>query len=316
MKIYFWVLSLIILFFQCECPNISNKNKINKTEDKFLKICIIDVDQGDAILIMTPDNKYILIDGGKKTYGNNEINPLLDSLQITHLDYIFASHFDADHIGGLDEVINHSTRESIINYCYDRGDTFLSQQFWDYKTSIGNKRKTIAVAETLIFGEVKIICVCVNGKLINGDSVKVKDENDFCIGLVIKYRDFEFFTAGDISGVDIGNHKNVETKLAPLIGDIDVYKVSHHGSKYSSNSAFLNIIKPEAAIISVGTNNYGHPAQEVLNRLINIKSRIYQTNSSDYGNIAKEQGCILNGDIWIKVFNDFYLVDKDTFLFR
>ncbi|MBS4014906.1 MAG: MBL fold metallo-hydrolase [Candidatus Latescibacteria bacterium] len=281
-----------------------------------LQICIIDVDQGDAILIMTPNQKYILIDGGNKYYGINEINPLLDSLKIRRLDYVFATHYDADHIGGLDEVINHISKDSIINYCYDRGDTAKSKQFLEYKLSAGNKRKTIKAGDIITLNDVVIKCVCVNGKLMNGDSIAVKDENDFCIGLVIEYKDFELFTAGDIGGVNTGNHKDIETKLAPLVGDIDVYKVSHHGSKYSSNSVLINTIKPEAAVISAGTNNYGHPEQSVIDRLSNAKSRIYQTNQTEYGQIPAGQGVILNGDVWIKVYDDYYVVNTDTFYLR
>jgi beta-lactamase superfamily II metal-dependent hydrolase len=304
-----------MLFFRCECPPVAINTIHTQSPGDLLKICVIDVDQGDAILIMTPNQKYILIDGGNKNYGINEINPLLDSLKILRLDYVFATHYDADHIGGLDEVINHISKDSIINYCYDRGDTAKSKQFLEYKSSISNKRKTIKPGDVIGLGDVVIKCVCVNGKLINDVSVLVKDENDFCIGLIIKYKDFEFFTAGDIGGVNTGNHKDVETKLAPLIGDIDVYKVSHHGSKYSSNAVLVSTIKPEVAIISAGTNNYGHPAQSVINRLSEVKCRIYQTNDTGYGEIPVGQGVTIKGDVWIKVYDGYYVVSKDTFYF-
>lgn len=316
MKIYQYLLLFSLVLFRCECPtittNLTNTNTTTQS-DRCLQICVIDVDQGDAILIITPNQKYILIDGGNKNYGNSEIIPFLDSLKITRLDYVFATHYDADHIGGLDEVINHLSKDSIINYCYDRGDTFKTKQFLDYKTSIGNKRRTISAGEVFNLGEVNIKCVCVNGRLLNGDSVKVKDENDFCIGLLIKYKDFEFFTAGDIGGINTGNHKDVETKLAPLIGDVDIYKVSHHASRYSSNQFFINILKPEAAVISVGTNTYGHPEQSVINRLVSANCKIYQTNDAGNGQIPESKGLVLNGDIWIKVYTNFYIVNTDTF---
>ncbi len=314
MRVCLFMLLLMLAFFRCECPpNLIDPTKFT-TDDRLMQICVIDVDQGDAILIVTPTQKYILIDGGNKNYGVNEINPLLDSLKISRLDYVFASHYDADHIGGLDEVINHISKDSIINYCYDRGDSFNTKQFLDYKTSIGNKRKTIAVGEMFNFGDVSIRCVCVNGKLINGDSVKVKNENDFCIGLVIDYKDFELFTAGDIGGVNTGNHKDVETKLTPLVGDIDVYKVSHHGSQYSTNDISVNKLKPEVAIISVGYGNtYNHPVQSVIDRLSVANCRLYQTNHTDNGQISLGKGMVLDGDVWIRVHNSYYVVNNDTF---
>lgn len=96
----FLFLASVLFLLSSKCPE-------NKETGKPLRICVIDVDQGDAILIISPQNRYLLIDGGDRGYGDSEINPLLDSLGIKHLDYTVVSHYHADHIGGLDEVISH-----------------------------------------------------------------------------------------------------------------------------------------------------------------------------------------------------------------
>ncbi len=310
-RICFYV--AIVLSFLIGCTPSPKKPISAKAQNEELKVCVIDVGHGDAVLIIFPNNKYLLIDGGNTGKGNARIIPLLDSLKVTHLDYVVASHYDADHIGGLDEVINHIGRDSIINYCYDGGGIHNSSPFTQYITSIGSKRKTIIPGEKIVRDDVTITCVCVDGKLINGDVITTKNINDSSVGLIVKYKNFKLFTAGDLSGKNTGNFKDIESKLASLVGDIDVYKVSHHGSKYSSNQVFISTIKPEASIISVGKNTYGHPNQEIINRLLDVKSRIYQTDSSSYGHIPSGKGKIIKGNVWIRVYNDFYIVNTDTF---
>lgn len=303
----------MLLFFRCECPTVTTDTNNFATSNKLLQICVIDVDQGDAILVITPDSKYVLIDGGNTNKGNNEINPLLDSLRITHLDYIFVSHYDTDHIGGLDEAVNHLSKDSIINYCYDSGGGRNKEPFTQYLASIGTKRKLIASGDTIKISDVTIICTNANGKLINSETVNIKDVNDSSVGLIFSYRNFKFFTTGDLSGENFGDLRDIETKLASFVGDIDVYKVSHHGSKYSTNQSFINSIRPEASVLSLGKNSYDHPSQNVIDRLINAGSKVYQTDSSNYGQIPMAAGKLVRGDVWIRVYANYFIVNTDTF---
>jgi hypothetical protein len=98
---------------------------------------------------------------------------------------------------------------------------------------------------------------------------------------VVHFGQFDAEIGGDLSGIDTGDYKDIETSVAPHVGEIEVYKVHHHGSRYSSNKAWLDTIKPIVAIISTGDGNtYGHPTLECLDRLhaANIK-RIYWTEA-------------------------------------
>jgi len=129
-------------------------------------------------------------------------------------------------------------------------------------------------------------------------------ENDYSIGLIARYGDFTFATFGDLDGEyaksDYGYYyDDVESSVIKRIGEADVYNVNHHGSSHSSNADFLAKLKPTVSVISCGeNNNYGHPAQDTLDRLKNVSKNIYITEKgnpdADYGNAI-----ITNSDIVI-----------------
>jgi competence protein ComEC len=126
--------------------------------------------------------------------------------------------------------------------------------------------------------------IVVNGRYIDGRRVHLNpdEENEACIGLLIQYGTFRYFTAGDLTGG--GTTGGIETKdmesiAGEIIGDIDVLHVGHHGSETSTNDTFLKEIKPEAAVISVGRDNdYHHPVRSVLRRLEAARSKVYRTD--------------------------------------
>ena len=85
-------------------------------------------------------------------------------------------------------------------------------------------------------------------------------------------------TCSDINGVNDGSRTDVESVVAPIIGDVEVVKVNHHGSSYSSNATYVNTLHPEVAVISVGKNSYGHPSPTVVARWDAV-SDLFQTQS-------------------------------------
>jgi len=286
-----------------------------------LKIYCIDVNQGDATLIVSPTNKYILIDAGHiiGNYGDT-VFTLLQNLGITHLDHIIVSHYHEDHIGGIPRVITRlGGLVSILGWCYDYGDTYTTSTFLDYKNAVGSKRKTIGLGETLdLGGGAFMFCVARNGKVMNGDSVlplPVDKQNYRSLVFVLKYGQFEYFTGGDLTGTN--DERDVETKVAPVIRNVDALKINHHGSRNSSNATFLDSLRPEVAIISQGThpsNTYGHPHQEVLDRLVARNCYIYQMNTDDSSRIIPPGcGCVLNTTAVITVDNIKYIVNGDTY---
>jgi len=260
----------------------------------------IDVGQGDATLIQVWRGKTVLIDAGNVGKGKNAVLPYLSGLGITSLDYLIASHYHADHIGGLPEVIEGLSADS-VREVYDRGSVEplpASTTFTKYWEAVDRtpKRSTITVGQTLsLSNRITLRCVAVNGTVADYGPVpgSSRDENDLSIAWVLtlvqsandRIFTFRYFTGGDCGGSG-GDYADLETPLSPIVADIDAMKINHHGSRYSTNRTFLDSLRPEAVVISVGDRNrYGHPAQETLDRLQNTNSvrYVYQTENGNGG---------------------------------
>lgn len=213
-------------------------------------LTMIDVGQGDAILITYPFNKNnILIDvGGSASSFNNAVSPYLKSIGIRRIDHLIISHGDADHIiGAYDLIKNFNVKNIYINsYSNSQFEEKLLTEF-DVK---------IISEETKIDENIIIYNFPTNNE--NDDS------------LLTYFKDFKVLLMGDAS-------KNIESKLN--IFDINILKVGHHGSKTSSDKEFIDKLKPKIALISVGLKNkYKHPNQIVLDNLKDSKT--YLTSKS------------------------------------
>lgn len=249
----------------------------NTASAQQVRIVHIDVGQGDATLIVGP-SKTLLFDAGV-TGSGTQIRNVLNSLSITSLDYFVAGHYHADHIGAIDEVINGGIPINLASY--DRGGSYSSQTFTDYVNSVGARRSTITLNQQIDLGGGCILtCIAVNATT-NQENVSPTGENDRSIALVLRYGTFDYLIASDLTGGG-SSTGDVETKIAPAAGDVDVLHVGHHGSDTSTNQALVNALKPEQAVISCGAgNSYGHPTQTILNRLGAATSldTIWQTES-------------------------------------
>jgi hypothetical protein len=147
-----------------------------------------------------------------------------------------------------------------------------------------------------------------DGTPVSGDHSQDKlppSENDFAIGIVVRMGAFTYGTFGDLDGQyetsSYGyEYNDVESQVVRRVGQVDLCKVNHHGSQHSTNQLWVDTLKPQAALISVGANNsYGHPDQVTLDRLLPV-SDVYLTEN---GNPADKYGkaVIANGDITITV---------------
>jgi beta-lactamase superfamily II metal-dependent hydrolase len=244
-----------------------------------LTIHCIDVDQGDATLLVGPDGTAMLIDAGKTGMGYSTVIPLLNSLGITHLDAMVASHYHEDHVGGLDEVANGGF---FPDAAYDRGTyggTPGTSAYSQYASAIASVRRTIAAGDVIdLGGGATATCVVVNGYLLGGGQVNISGsaqfENSASVGLLIEYGDFQYLTMGDLTGGGYST-TDVEGPVGNIVGDIEVLRVSHHGSSTSSDLSFIQSITPDVALISVGADNaYGHPTNTTLNNLNRSSSSI------------------------------------------
>lgn len=241
-----------------------------------LEVWFVDVGQGDCTLLRSPTGKTFLFDGGDQGLGYGTVVPLLGSLGIARLDYVGASHYHQDHIGGLDEVWNSGIRATT---CYDRGPSNPpnTQAYQEYASAYAGVRRTVVPGQVVdLGGGVTMTCLVVEGRLSNGQTVNISGssqwENSASIAWLVRFGDFEMFLGGDLTGGGNGT-TDVESWVAPLAGDVDVYQVNHHGSLTSTNPTFVNATRPEFALFPCGSgNSYGYPKQDVVNRL-NTRSR-------------------------------------------
>ncbi len=251
-----------------------------------LEIHHIDVGQGDSTLIIGPKGRTILIDGGDNTVGRNVVVPYLNAHGVASLDYMIATHMHADHIGGFDEVL---AAGFDVGQVLDNGSTHTSNTYSDYVDAVSDyvgSRRAIQPGEVINLGDgARATCVCVDGRTVD-NTKKVENRNDRSVCLLLEFADFQYFIGGDIGGGG-PDHADVEGFIAPLVGDVDVLRVNHHGSASSTNCCFLATLRPEAAVVSVGKNNYGHPDPEVLERLRGAGCDVMQTGGGDepYGRV-------------------------------
>ena len=215
-----------------------------------VRVYFLDVGQGDAALICSQSGNY-LIDGGNVGSGE-KILSVMDSLDISRIDGAFASHLDSDHIGGLIELWN------------DEKITHLYAPFWGESSEMEQLRMVYEVLPS----DVDIIQagtrVDLEGSLtfhvLWPESPKDGGNEDSMVILADIYGTTILFTG------DIGSESESHI-LEKLPKQVQVLKVAHHGSRFSTSDDFLNAKKYDAAVISVGYNFYGHPSKDVIERL-------------------------------------------------
>ncbi|HPF69343.1 MAG TPA: MBL fold metallo-hydrolase [Candidatus Krumholzibacteria bacterium] len=264
-----------------------------------LTITCIDVGQGDATLIQSPSGRTLLFDGGENGRGTSIVVPFLHAAGVDTLDWIVASHYHSDHIGGLDEVMSAIPVRYAV---YDRGGSYTTATYNSYVAAAGAKRTTLAVGQVIDMGEgVTVTAINMNGAgVLPAPYTNSTYENEYDVCLKVEYGGFDFVQAGDLTGDPSSGSKDIETTMSALVGDVDVYQVNHHGSYTSSTAAWLSATQPEVSVISVGDgNSYGHPHQVVLDRLQAFSSFVYQTETGSGGTLPASDLRVVHGHVVI-----------------
>ena len=253
-KFYKFLLIIIIITLLSACD-----------KKEILSIHIIDVGQGDSILINTPSNKRILIDGGNED-SEHIIRNYLRKEKIKTLDIVIATHPDSDHIGSLDYVVNKFDVKSI--YMPDQNTDSSS-----YKNLIKACKDKNLNINYLFKGDTLNVDEYIDLVVLSPSYIQ-QDNNLNSIVFNLNYKNKSFLFTGDCeetNEIDIINSFN--------LNDVDFLKVAHHGSSSSSTAEFIKKTSPDVAVISCGyKNQYGHPHQSTLDTLEENNVLTYRTD--------------------------------------
>jgi len=257
------VLSLTLLITLLPLPN------------KNLETIAFDVQNADAFLIKTPQNKYFLIDSGKMGYKGGKrqaqaiILEYLKDKGIKNIEGFIITHFDSDHAGGADDLIeNLNIKNVYINSLDDK--SHIAKNIYKIIKTKKNTNLILVKNNEIIYSQdgtsIKVFTIGVNGE---------DYENENSIVTLVSNKDFDELFMGDAGVLAFEKIKNFLPK------NIEVLKVGHHGAKNVLNKKMLDAINPQVAIISTGINNYGHPNGFTLDLLSSHKARTFRTDKQN-----------------------------------
>ncbi|KPK57033.1 MAG: hypothetical protein AMS21_12005 [Gemmatimonas sp. SG8_38_2] len=223
------------------------------------EIIFLDVGQGDAAIVRSPEGKVALVDSGRDA-------GILESLRrhgIDSIDIAIASHPHADHIGGMEAVI----RSLPVRYYMDNGVPHATATYRGLLRTLQQSDVTYlqATSRTINLGSVKLTVLPPLGGTDN--------LNNGSIGLRVTYGDFSALLTGD-SEIDELNHF-----MSQGVSQVTVLKAAHHGSRDAVSPAWLYATKPDVVVISCGRENpYGYPNPWALRYYETVASKVYRTD--------------------------------------
>lgn len=230
-----------------------------------LSIHIIDVGQGDSILIKTPSNKKILIDAGTDE-SEYIVKSYLKKEKVKYLDFVIATHPDSDHIGGLDYIINNFNVEKLYMPKQSTNSTSYNNLI-NACDSNSLDIKYLQKGDTINIDNLTDIYVLSPSYIQNENNLN-------SIVFNLNYKNKSFLFTGDCE-------KENENEIINSFNlrDVDFLKVAHHGSSSSSSPNFIKEASPDVAVISCGyKNQYGHPHKSTLDTLSKNNILTYRTD--------------------------------------
>ena len=235
-----------------------------------LIIRYLDVGQTDSVLIQLPNNKNMLIDAG-----NNMTTQYLEEYDIATIDYMVMTHPHADHISGMPEIIDNFTVKNAYMPLIDSSDLPTTKVFTRFLKAVEdhniNLREYTSSNTIFVFEEINL-----KAETLAPNGNEYDDLNDYSLVVRLQYGNNVFIFSGD---AEDKSEKEIMDKYDSSYLKADVLQCGHHGSKYSTSSEYLSVIKPTYAVMSVGADNkYGQPTPQVLKRLKNIGAKTYRTD--------------------------------------
>lgn len=247
----------IIIFTSCNQESLVSGN---------FEIHIIDVGQGDAILLLTPEGDVTLIDSGPyKSY--DKLRAYLLGMGIRSFSKVIATHPDSDHIGSMAEIITDFNVEEF--YMPNKEHTTTS-----YKLMIEALEKNNVPVIKSYAGDSLNLSTEVTGSFLSPKNQSYSENNLYSLVLYLEYKENNFLFMGD---AELENEYDILGTYEDL--KVDFIKLGHHGSKSSSSEALLSSLNPHVASVSLGKgNSFGHPHKEVVETLEKLKIPLYRTD--------------------------------------
>lgn len=263
-----------------------------------MKIAMLDVGQGDSIVMHTKEGMNVLFDGGstsKKNVGRYTIYTYLKYCGVRSLDYVFISHPDKDHVNGIYELIE------LCDNTFEIGTVVLpgisraaavKKQADDDMSKLERILKNAGI--NVVYADAGD-CIKSGGFSVKCmhpcEGYDYESANDYSAVYLVEYGDFSMLMTGDAEKkaekciIEDVNRMAGDAGESARLASVNILKVGHHGSKGASSEEFLSYVKPETALISCGAgNSYGHPHTQTLQRLSGIGAKVYRTDES--GEIA------------------------------
>lgn len=285
------LMSLLVAVFA-----LSSTTPIAQVANGKLQIHFMDVGQGDGALLISPLGETVLFDDGVRNLCDKPLS-YLQQLGVTSVKYHIASHYHDDHIGCAAQVF---ADFPLTGTAFDRGGTYPSGTFTAYLSAVGSKRQAVSAGQRVTLDATSTTPVFIDFVALSGDGVTTQNENDLSLVAVVRFGGFDAEIGGDLSGFHELDYEDIETSVAPKVGQVEVYKVHHHGSRYSSNQLWLQQVHPKVGIISAGLNSkHGHPTAETIERLHNSGVQLFWT--SDGGGVdADSMFDVVGGNIIVE----------------
>ena len=277
------VLMLTVFLAGCGAPGggqaaTSGSSQMAQHEPVKLVVKMLDVGQGDAILIETGE-QMVLVDTSDVDE-REKLKAELKEAGVKRLDKVILTHPHADHIGGMDVIL----ADFEVGEVYDNGMPSTSKIYIRYMKELkqkGIKRQGLKAGDALELGNGVVFKVLAPSKELAAKGTqqgyKHDPNNESVMGQLI-YGDFKMMLTGDGEGPE-------EKDILAALGGADIHsqvlKAGHHGSKTSSSKEWLRAVAPEVGLISCGEgNDYGHPHKETMKKYQALKMKIYETDKN------------------------------------
>lgn len=258
---------------------------VSQVNAQYLTVRFFDVGQGDSIQVITPDGYEMLIDGGPSSAVLRELSNERSFFD-KKIDVVIATHPDTDHVAGLVDVLERYEIGMFIETAVEH-DAPAAVAYREAARLEKARLITAEAGQTIQLGASTTIRIFSP----YGDATHW-ESNSASVVVQVTYGDIDFMLTGDAPS-------SIENYMVNKYGSIlksEVLKLGHHGSNTSSSELFLKAVKPEFAVVSAGKNNrYGHPTEEVINRVLLHGAKVL--NTAEQGTIVFESDGV---DVWYR----------------